>query len=141
MRETGRWTKEQIDSAMQYRAKMPLGPFMLSDLIGLDIVHDILKVFEENLGPEYKPTRTIETLFHEKKLGLKTGEGFYGYEEKPTVPEEAGEGFDINLLLKPLIEEAEKVVAEGIADKTVVDTAMKLGANFPKGPFEMRGVK
>jgi enoyl-CoA hydratase/3-hydroxyacyl-CoA dehydrogenase len=139
--ETGRWTKEQIDSAMQHRVKMPLGPFMLSDLIGIDIVYDILKVFEENLGPEYKPTRTIETLFHEKKLGRKTGEGFYSYEERQTVPEEAGEGFDINLLLKPLVEEANKVVAEGIADKKVVDTAMKLGANFPKGPFEMKGVK
>ncbi len=135
--ETGRWSKEQIDSAMQYRAKMPLGPFMLSDLIGLDIVYHILRIFEENLSPEYTPAKTIEGLFNEKKLGRKTGEGFYSYEERPKVPEEVGEGFDINLLLKPLILEAEKVVAEGIADKEAVDTAMKLGANLPKGPFEM----
>ena len=135
--ETGRWSKEQIDSAMQYRAKMPLGPFMLSDLIGLDIVYHILRIFEENLSPEYKPAKTIRGLFNEKKLGRKTGEGFYSYEERPKVPEEVGEGFDINLLLKPLILEAEKVVAEGIADKEAVDTAMKLGANLPKGPFEM----
>lgn len=135
--ETGRWSKEQIDSAMQYRAKMPLGPFMLSDLIGLDIVYHILRIFEENLSPEYKPAKTIGGLFNEKKLGRKTGEGFYSYEERPKVPEEVGEGFDINLLLKPLILEAEKVVAEGIADKEAVDTAMKLGANLPKGPFEM----
>lgn len=135
--ETGRWSKEQIDSAMQYRAKMPLGPFMLSDLIGLDIVYHILRIFEENLSPEYTPAKTIGVLFNEKKLGRKTGEGFYSYEERPKVPEEVGEGFDINLLLKPLILEAEKVVAEGIADKEAVDTAMKLGANLPKGPFEM----
>ncbi|MFB0558093.1 MAG: 3-hydroxyacyl-CoA dehydrogenase NAD-binding domain-containing protein [Candidatus Bathyarchaeia archaeon] len=137
--ETGEYTRDQIDSGMQYRAKMPLGPFMLSDLIGIDIVYYILKVFEENLGPEYRPAKTIEKLYKEKKLGRKTGEGFYSYEERPTVPEEAGEGFEIDLLLEPLIEEAEKVVAEGIADEDSVDAAMKLGANLPKGPFEMKG--
>ena len=135
--ESGRWAKEQIDSAMQYRAKMPLGPFMLADLIGLDIVYYILKVFEENFGPEYGPAKPIETLFRSNKLGRKTGEGFYSYEQRPKVPEEAGEGFDVEILLKPLMEEAEKVVEEGIADKEAVDTAMKLGANLPLGPFEM----
>lgn len=135
--ETGRWTKEQIDSAMQHRAKMPLGPFMLADLIGLDIVYDILKVFEESLGPGYRPAEPIERLFKENRLGRKTGEGFYSYEERPTVSEEEGEGFDIDLLLKPLMKEAEKVVDEGTADREAVDTAMKLGANLPLGPFEM----
>lgn len=135
--ETGVWTKEQIDSAMQHRAKMPLGPFMLADLIGLDIVHDILKVFEESLGPGYRPAEPIERRFKENRLGRKTREGFYSYEERPTVSEEEGEGFDIDLLLKPLMKEAEKVVEEGTADREAVDTAMKLGANLPLGPFEM----
>jgi enoyl-CoA hydratase/3-hydroxyacyl-CoA dehydrogenase len=136
--ETGEYTRDQIDSAMQYEAGMPLGPFMLSDLIGLDIVHHIMKTFEENLDPSYKQSKTLEKMYDEKKLGRKTGEGFYSYIERPSVAEEAGEGFDINLLLDPLIKEAEKVVAEGIADTEAVDTAMKLGANFPKGPFEMK---
>lgn len=136
--ETGEYTRDQIDSAMQYRAKMPLGPFMLSDLIGLDIVYHILKTFEENLGSEYMPAKALEELYKEKKLGRKTGEGFYSYEERPTLVEEAGEGFDTDLLIKPLIKEAEKVVAEGIADRESVDAAMKLGANLSKGPFEMK---
>lgn len=139
--ETGKWTKEQVDSAMQYRAKMPMGPFMLSDLIGLDIVYNILKVFEKDLGPKYRPAKNIEALFKEKKLGQKTGEGFYGYKVRPAVTEEAGRGFDTNLLLRPLLEEAEKVVSEGIADRESVDAAMKLGANLPMGPFEMKGVR
>jgi enoyl-CoA hydratase/3-hydroxyacyl-CoA dehydrogenase len=137
--ESGDYTRDQIDSAMQHKAGMPLGPFMLSDLIGLDIVHHILKVFEENLSFDYAPAGTIVKLYNEKKLGRKTGEGFYSYEERPSVSKEAGEGFDVDLLLKPMISEAEKVVAEGIADEESVDTAMKLGANLPKGPFEMKG--
>ena len=136
--DTGEWTKEQIDGAMQFSAKMPLGPFMLSDLIGLDIVYHVLKVFEGEFGPYYGPARPIESLFNEKKLGRKTGEGFYSYEERPSVTEEDGEDFDTDLLLRPFIQEAEKVVAEGIADEESVDTAMKLGGNIPKGPFELK---
>jgi enoyl-CoA hydratase/3-hydroxyacyl-CoA dehydrogenase len=136
--ETGDYTKEQIDGAMQHNAGMPLGPFMLSDLIGIDIVRHVLKVFEKNLGPQYKPADSIETLFQEKSLGRKTGSGFYSYAERPTVTPEDGEGFDVNLLLEPFIAEAEMVVAEGIADEEAVDTAVKLGGNIPKGPFEIK---
>ena len=68
-----KYEMEQIDAAMQHKAGMPLGPFMLSDLIGLDIVYDILKTFEEHLGEEYKPDPRIVELFESKKLGRKTG--------------------------------------------------------------------
>jgi len=129
---------EQIDAAMQHKAGMPLGPFMLSDLIGMDIVYNIIKVFEEKLGPEYAPCQRITELYEAKKLGRKTGEGFYSYETRPSVAEEQAEGFDVKLLLEPLVREAKKVVAEGIATEEDVDTAMKLGANLPRGPFEMK---
>jgi len=131
---------EQIDAAMQHKAGMPLGPFMLSDLIGMDIVYNILKVFEEKLGPEYAPCQRITELYEAKKLGRKTGEGFYSYEARPSVSEVQAEGFDVKLLLEPFVEEAEKVVAEGISTEEDVDTAMKLGANLPRGPFEMKRV-
>ena len=132
------YSVEQIDAAMQHKAGMPLGPFMLSDLIGMDIVYNILKVFEEKLGPKYAPCQRITKLYEAKKLGRKTGEGFYSYEDRPSVSEEQAEGFDVKLLLEPFVREAEKVVAEGIATEGDVDTAMKLGANLPRGPFEMR---
>jgi enoyl-CoA hydratase/carnithine racemase len=104
----------------------------------MDIVYNILKVFEENLGPEYAPCPRITELYESKKLGRKSGEGFYSYETRPSVTEEQAEGFDVKLLLEPFVEEAEKVVAEGIATEEDVDTAMKLGANLPRGPFEMK---
>jgi len=132
------YTKEQIDAAMQYKAGMPMGPFMLSDLIGLDIVHNILRVLEENLGPYYTPTESIKKLYEGKKLGRKTGEGFYNYAGKPVVSEEQAKGFDVNLLLKPFISEAEKLVAEGVSDPQSIDTVMKLGGNLPIGPFELK---
>ena len=135
--EKGEYSKEQIDSAMQYKAKMPLGPFMLIDLIGVDVVYHILKIFEGKLGPEYAPAKPIVELYEAGKLGRKTGEGFYNYAERPTIPEEAGEGFDSEILWRVIRGEAEKVVEEGIAPKEDVDKAMKLGANLPRGPFEV----
>jgi len=132
------YTKEQVDAAMQHKAGMPMGPFMLSDLIGLDIVHNILRVLEENLGPYYTPTESIKKLYEGKKLGRKTGEGFYNYAGKPAVSEEQAKGFDVNLLLKPFIAEAEKLVAEGVSDPQSIDTVMKLGGNLPIGPFELK---
>ena len=133
-----KYDKEQIDAAMQHKAGMPMGPFMLSDLIGIDIVYNILKVFEENFGPWYAPDKHIVDLYNNGKLGRKTGEGFYSYKERPSVTEEQAKGFDVLLLLEPFVKEAEKVVHEGIASNEDVDTAIRLGANIPKGPFEMK---
>jgi enoyl-CoA hydratase/3-hydroxyacyl-CoA dehydrogenase len=132
------FSKEQIDAAMHYKAGMPLGPFMLADLIGIDVVYPILKEFEENLGEKYSPNKHIEELYEQNKLGRKAGEGFYNYETMPKVSEDQAEGFDVKLLLEPFVEEAEKVVLEGITSEEEVDTAMKLGANLPEGPFEMK---
>ncbi|TFH19338.1 3-hydroxyacyl-CoA dehydrogenase/enoyl-CoA hydratase family protein [Candidatus Bathyarchaeota archaeon] len=129
---------EQIDAAMQHKAGMPMGPFMLSDLIGLDIVYDILKTFEENLGEEYKPHPRITELYETKKLGRKTGEGFYNYAERPNVVEAQAEGFDVALLLDSFVKEADKVLNEAIATAEDIDTAIKLGGNIPRGPFEMK---
>jgi enoyl-CoA hydratase/3-hydroxyacyl-CoA dehydrogenase len=131
---------EQIDAAMQHKAGMPLGPFMLSDLIGLDIVYNILKTFEEHLGSEYKPHPRITELYETKKLGRKTGEGFYNYTERPSVSEAQAEGFDVTKLLEPFVKEAEKVLKEAIASAEDIDTAIKLGGNIPRGPFEMKSV-
>lgn len=131
------YTKEQIDASMQHKAGMPMGPFMLADLIGLDITYNILRVFEANLGETYKAANPIKQLFDQRKLGRKTGEGFYLY-GKPEVTQDQAKGFDINLLLKPFIAEAEKLVTEGVADPISIDLALKLGANIPLGPFELK---
>jgi len=135
--ERGEFKVLEIDSAMQFKAKFPMGPFLLSDLIGIDIVHAVLKLFEEKFGAFYKSSAPIEQLFKEKKFGRKTGEGFYTYKEgAPTVPENAGAVFDVRRLLAPMVNESAKLVSEGIAEIGDVDTAMKLGANLPEGPFE-----
>ena len=128
----------EIDSAMQFKAGFPIGPFLLSDLIGIDILYHILEVFKEKLGPFYRPADSIQRLYREGKLGRKTGEGFYSYRGgQPNIPEEAGRGFDEVRLIAIMVNEATKLVSDGVAETADVDTAMKLGANLPEGPFEV----
>lgn len=73
---------EDIDTAMKLGANHPMGPLALGDLIGLDVVLAILEVMLKETGdPKYKPESMLRRMVREKKLGRKTGEGFYRYQE------------------------------------------------------------
>lgn len=71
---------EDIDTAMRLGANHPMGPLALADLIGLDVVLAILEVMLKETGdPKYKPESMLRRMVREKKLGRKSGEGFYKY--------------------------------------------------------------
>lgn len=46
-------------------------------------------------------------------------------------------GFVVNRILIPLVNEGIGILADGIATREEIDTAMKLGANHPMGPLEL----
>ncbi len=46
-------------------------------------------------------------------------------------------GFVVNRVLIPMVNEGIGILAEGVATKEEIDTAMKLGANHPMGPLEL----
>ena len=56
---------------------------------------------------------------------------------KIPVSVEEGPGFVVNRMLVPLINEGVGILADGIASRDEIDTAMKLGANHPMGPLEL----
>ena len=71
---------EDIDTAMKLGANHPMGPLELADLIGLDVVLAILDVMLKETGDmKYRPEALLKRMVREKKLGRKTGEGFYKY--------------------------------------------------------------
>ncbi len=79
--EEGLATIRDIDLAMKAGAGMPMGPFELADLVGLDIMEHVVESFRNYFG--VYPTVRISTLL--KKyisagwLGKKTKKGFYDY--------------------------------------------------------------
>jgi 3-hydroxybutyryl-CoA dehydrogenase len=79
--EKGVASKEAIDEVIKLGFNHPMGPFALSDLIGLDIVHDMAaSMYEEYRDPKYWPPTLLKQYVRMGWLGRKTGRGFYTYD-------------------------------------------------------------
>ncbi len=143
--EAGRATIESIDDAIR-AAGFPLGPFELMDLTGIDVTFAASTAIWEALGrPErLRPSPIQEEHVRDGRLGRKAGAGFYRYEDGrragvsgaggPATALEADEIRDRILL--PIVDEAFRTEAEGVAGRADIDTALRLGAAHPIGPFE-----
>ena len=72
---------EAIDTVMKLGMAHPMGPLQLADFIGLDVCLSILNVLHEGFGhPKYAPCPLLVNMVTARKLGVKTGEGFYTYQ-------------------------------------------------------------
>lgn len=71
---------EEIDTVMKLGMAHPMGPLQLADFIGLDVCLSILQVLHSGFGnPKYAPCPLLVNMVTAKKLGVKSGEGFYTY--------------------------------------------------------------
>jgi 3-hydroxybutyryl-CoA dehydrogenase len=71
---------EEIDTVMKLGMAHPMGPLQLADFIGLDVCLSILRVLHDGFGnPKYAPCPLLVNMVTAKKLGAKSGEGFYSY--------------------------------------------------------------
>ena len=76
---------EGIDSAMKLGCNHPMGPLELGDLIGLDVCLAIMDVLYNETGDsKYRACTLLRKMVRGKKLGQKTGIGFYKYNEDRT---------------------------------------------------------
>ena len=72
----------EIDTVMKLGMAHPMGPLQLADFIGLDVCLSILNVMYEGFkNPKYAPCPLLVKMVEAKKLGIKSGEGFYDYSE------------------------------------------------------------
>ncbi len=150
---------EEIDRIVRLGAGLRMGPFELMDLIGIDVNFAVAKSFwEQSFGePRWRPTMIHERMVASGRLGRKTGRGFYAYEKdtphRPRDPDIPGERpiFDEDQLLEVAGENAPGVLTrlgatianeacfalgERVASADDVNTAMRLGYNWPIGPLE-----
>jgi 3-hydroxybutyryl-CoA dehydrogenase len=75
-------TIEDLDKAMRFGAGWPMGPATLADLVGLDVhVHAAEALYGKLREPRMAPPPRLLRMVNAGKLGRKTGEGFYRYED------------------------------------------------------------
>ena len=143
---------EDIDSAMR-GIEFPAGPFELIDLIGADINLAVsISVHEQFFGePRFRPHVIQRRLVDAGRLGRKAGGGFYDYDIDggrgavwSGVARRASGGPIASQLetaqieariLAAIVNEAAWAVADGVATPAAIDTAMRLGTNWPDGPL------
>lgn len=136
MRLEGGVKPEDLDAGIK-NLGVPYGVVEAMDLIGLDTVKRILDNLIEEYGDRYiYPSRIIDEKIGRGELGKKSGKGFYVWREgNALVPE--GEPIDPTRSVAVVINEAYKIVGEGVADKSKIDTIYQLGVNAPVGLFEV----
>ncbi|WP_104178809.1 3-hydroxyacyl-CoA dehydrogenase family protein [Cryobacterium sp. Y50] len=81
MLEEGVASASDIDAAMMLGYKHPVGPLKLTDLVGLDVRLGIAEYLHEQLGARFEPPALLRKLVAEGKLGRKSGQGFYRWDE------------------------------------------------------------
>jgi len=74
-------TAKDIDTAMRLGYNFKVGPLEMADTMGLDEVLAWMETLWSTLGePRYRPCPILRKLVRERKLGKKTGEGFFKYD-------------------------------------------------------------
>lgn len=81
MAERGDASPKDVDTAMKLGAGLPMGPFEVADVIGLDTLKYILGSWHQAYpeAPQFAPCPTLDRLVEQGKLGRKAGEGFHRY--------------------------------------------------------------
>jgi 3-hydroxybutyryl-CoA dehydrogenase len=149
---------ETIDRVCRIGGGFRMGPFELIDLIGLDVNLSVARSFYAQGGePErWRPSPIQEGLVSEGRLGRKSGHGFYEYSdgahrkpdsdlgvEAPVLDPEQLAKIDpaapaiLPRLFAQIANEAAFALAEEIGSPADMDTAMRLGFNWPLGPLEL----
>jgi 3-hydroxybutyryl-CoA dehydrogenase len=83
MVEEGVASAADIDKALELGYRHPMGPLRLTDLVGLDVRLDIAEYLHDRLGSEaFRPPQILRDMVAAGRLGRKTGEGFYRWDEE-----------------------------------------------------------
>ncbi len=147
--QEGAASAAEIDKAMMDFG-MPMGPYTLMDMLGLDVCYKVSRIMEDAYGPRMPAALLSERLYRMDRFGQKTGQGFYdedGSDDKlsaiiAALQKELGlkkTHFSVERLIYPMVNEAIHVLQEKITSVADIDVAMMAGTGFPQevgGPLK-----
>lgn len=82
MVEEGVASAVDIDAAMQLGYRHPTGPLRTTDIVGLDVRLGIAEELHAALGDRFEPPALLRRMVAEGRLGRKSGEGFYRWDDE-----------------------------------------------------------
>ena len=117
---------------------MPMGPIELADVVGLDVCEHVGQIVAAAFNKPAPDLKRLQDLLAAKKLGRKSGEGFYVWSNgKAVKPDVAGQTPPADLadrLILALANEAVACLREGVVeDEDLLDAGVIFGAGF--APF------
>jgi enoyl-CoA hydratase/3-hydroxyacyl-CoA dehydrogenase len=131
-------TPEEVDSYAKSQG-LPMGPYELLDFVGIDIAWAYLSYFSKTLSSEYGKGLTFARMVEAKQLGKKTGKGFYDWSTgKANIPKAPPtDKVSILDIFSIEINEAVKLIEEGVARPEDIEKGVSLGMGRPFGPISV----
>ncbi|HKU32586.1 MAG TPA: 3-hydroxyacyl-CoA dehydrogenase family protein [Candidatus Nitrosotalea sp.] len=130
----------EIDSAVKFTLNFPMGMFELADFTGLDVIHKATTEMHSRDKKVINPHPLIQNLFEQKKLGQKTGSGFYDYSgekyERINLTEELAKKFDPTQILGTALNNAAWLITNQVSDVPEIEKALNLGMGLKQPLFE-----
>ena len=133
-------TLEEIDSAVKFKLGFPMGIFELADFTGMDVIHKATTEMHLRDKKVINPHPLVEKMFDEKKLGQKSGEGYYKYSddkyERVSLSEKLAEKCNPIQIVANILNNAAWLVTNGASDIEEIEKAAQLGLGLKKPLFE-----
>ncbi len=130
----------EIDSAVKFKLGFPMGIFELADFTGMDVIHKATVEMHQRDKKVINPHPKIEQLYNEKKLGQKSGEGFYKYSddkyERIPLTEDLAQKCNPIQLVANILNNAAWLVTNKASDIQEIEKAAQLGLGLKKPLFE-----
>ena len=131
---------EEIDSAVKFNLGFPMGIFELADFTGMDVIHKATVEMHLRDKKVILPHPEVEKMFEGKKLGQKSGEGFYKYSddkyERVELSEQLASNYNPIQLVANIINNAAWLITNGASDIDEIEKAAKLGLGLKKPLFD-----
>ncbi|MBI2068882.1 MAG: hypothetical protein HYT67_02160 [Candidatus Yanofskybacteria bacterium] len=131
---------EKIDECAR-KFGWPMGPFVLLDMMGVDVVKEVLNIFSAAYGKRFSSSRLVDVLVSSGRLGQKSGAGFYGGEVGTLgailrleflhrVEGDADTVF--TRMMYSMVNEAALALQEKVASANDIETGCLFGLGFPQ---------
>jgi enoyl-CoA hydratase/3-hydroxyacyl-CoA dehydrogenase len=140
LKQRSNYTLEEIDSAVKFTMGFPMGIFELADFTGMDVIHKATIELQLRDKKVILPHPDVEKLYNEKKLGQKSGEGFYKYSaekyERIQLDETQAKKCNPISLVANILNNAAWLVTNKASDIAEIEKAAHLGLGLKKPIFD-----